>query len=139
MSKNPKRIRDPWFALPVAVCILMDAGVSLACQPAGYWNDPAAFHEGNPAWGVLLAWGPAAFLAGFVVYCILIVGVLTWLSAVPQKLLGMFVLLAHSYGAASWCHVTLPENLYWWALMALFLAEAAAFAVYWHLSSARAK
>jgi len=137
MSQHVRRLRDPWFSLPVAAAILFDAGVSLACQPARFWKDPAALQEGNPAWGALLAKGPAAFIAGFLVYCVIIVALLIWLRGVPQKLLGMFVLLAHSYGAASWCHVSLPAHVYWWALMAIFLSEAAAFAVYWQLRSKR--
>jgi hypothetical protein len=114
--------------------MVMDAAVSLACQPAAYWADPANLQEGNAAWGVLLARGPAAFIGGFLVYCIVMAGVLVWLTGVLQKLLGMFLLLAHSYGAASWCHVELPDRAYWWALVGMLLAEAGAFAVYWYLS-----
>lgn len=133
--KRPSRgVRDPWFCLPVGVCMLMDAAVSLACQPAAYWADPANLQEGNAAWGVLLARGPAAFIGGFLVYCAVMACVLVWLTGALQKLLGMFLLLAHSYGAASWCHVELPDRTYWWMLVGMLLAEAAAFAVYWHLS-----
>jgi len=108
MKQATERVRDPWFCLPVLVCMVADAGVSLACQPAAYWSDPSAFHEGNPAWAILLARGPA----------------------------GMFVLLAHSYGAASWLHVELPDRAWWWGLVGLLVVEAVAFAVYWHLSPA---
>lgn len=134
MKQLQKGVRDPWFCMPVAACMLMDAGVSLACQPAAYWADPANLREGNAAWGMLLAKGPAAFLGGFLVYCIVMAGVLIWLTGALQKLLGMFLLLAHSYGAASWCHVELADRVYWWALVGMLLAEAFAFAVYWHLS-----
>ena len=119
-------LRDPWFCLPVVVCMLIDAVVSLACQPAAYWNNPASVREGNPAWEVLLARGPAAFLGGFLLYCILMAAVLIWLSGALQKLLGMFLLLAHSYGAASWCHVELPDRTYWWVLVGMLLLEALA-------------
>ena len=130
-SKGP---RDPWFCLPVLFCMLLDAGFTLGCQPAEYWSDPANLQEGNPAWEVLLAQGPAVFIVGFLAYCAVLAGVLAWVRGALQKLLGMFLLLAHSYGAATWCHVGLPEGAYWWALLAMLLTEAAAFAVYWHLS-----
>jgi len=35
MKQATERVRDPWFCLPVLVCMVADAGVSLACQPAG--------------------------------------------------------------------------------------------------------
>ena len=123
MPKSDPRRRDPWFCLPVLVSMVLDAGVSLACQPAAYWRDPAAFQEGNAAWALLLARGPAVFLAGFLVYCLVVAGVLAWLRGVLQKLLGMFVLLAHSYGAASWLHVELPERAWWWGLRLLLAPQ----------------
>jgi hypothetical protein len=129
-----KGLHDPWFCLPVLFCMAADAGVSLACQPAAYWANPAALREGNSAWAVLMAKGPAAFIGGFVVYGIVVAALLVWLTGALQKVLGMFVLLAHSYGAASWCHVELPSRTYWWALVGLLLAEAVTFALYWHLS-----
>lgn len=134
MGKPDARVRDPWFLLPVLVAMVTDAGVSLACQPAGYWTDPAAFQEGNAAWAVLLAQGPVVFMAGFLVYCVVIVGLLVGLRGALQKLLGMFVLLAHNYGSASWLHVELPDRAWWWGLIGLLLVEALAFALYWHLS-----
>jgi hypothetical protein len=127
-------LRDPWFCLPVILCVLLDAGFTLGCQPAEYWSRHAVLNEGNPAWEWLLARGPAVFVAGFVVYGLALCGVLAWLTGTLQKLLGAFVLLAHSYGAATWCHTSLPESIYWWALLGIFLLEAAAFAAYWRLS-----
>jgi hypothetical protein len=130
--------RDPWFLLPVLVAMLTDAAVSLLCQPWGYWSDPASFQEGNAAWAVLLAQGPAVFLGGFFVYCLAVAGFLVWIRGALQKLLGMFILLAHSYGSASWLHVELPDRVYWWGLIGLLLLEALAFALYWHLTPLRA-
>lgn len=130
----PKRRRDPWFCLPVVVCMLIDAGISLAMQPASYWSDPSTVHEGNPTWELLLSSGPAWFLVGFAGYCLIIASALVWLRGALQKLLGMFVLLAHSYGAAGWCHLELSEGAYWWGLIAVFLLGAVVFSVYWRLS-----
>ncbi len=139
MKAFRKGTRDPWFCLPVLFCMAADAAVSLACQPAAYWANPAALREGNSAWAALMAKGPAAFIGGFVVYGLVVAALLVWLTGALQKVLGMFVLLAHSYGAASWCHVELPSRTYWWALVGLLLAEAIAFAVYWRLSPVRGK
>lgn len=136
MTQATDHPRDPWFSLPVVVCMLLDAAVSLAFQPAAYWSNPTALREGNAAWAALMVRGPAAFLAGFLLYCLIIAALLVWLRGALQKLLGMFVLLAHSYGSASWLHVELPDRTYWWGLIALLLVEALAFAVYWRLSSA---
>lgn len=113
--------------------MLLDAAVSLACQPAAYWTRPAAMREGNPAWAAFLARGPAAFVLVFLAYAVVVAALLLWLSGVLQKVLGMFVLLAHSYGAASWLHTELPERTYWWALIAMFLVQAVIFALYWRL------
>ena len=138
-SATGQRIRDPWFLLPVLFCMFMDAGVSLAFQPSGYWNDPSLAHEGNPTWVVFLAIGPLAFLGAFLVYAAVIALLLLWLRGALQKLLGMCVLLAHSYGAATWCYVALPDRWYWWGLMALLILEAIVFSVYWYLSPACVK
>jgi hypothetical protein len=83
---------------------------------------------------MLLAQGPMTFVIGFLLYCQAVMAVLIWLTGSLQKLLGMFVLLAHSYGAVSWCHVELPDQTYWWILMTVLLVEASAFALYWRLS-----
>lgn len=128
---------DPWFCLPVGVSMLLDAVVSLACQPGAYWVDPSRVSEGNATWGCLLARGPAVFILGFLLYAAVVMGLLLLVSGAPQKLLGAFVLLAHSYGAASWPHVALGDAAAWWVLMGLFLVEAAAFAAYWHLRGRR--
>ena len=128
--------RDPWFCLPVVFCMVLDAGVSLACQPGSYWADPSSVQEGNSAWEALLARGPLAFIAGFLLYVVVMAAVLWWLTGALQKLLGMWLLLAHSYGAASWCHVGLSDEAYWWTLVGMLLAEAIVFAAYWHLSPA---
>lgn len=134
MNESPRDQRDPWFCLPVLVCMAADAGISLLCQPASYWIDPSRVDEGNPTWRWLLARGPAMFILGFSTYGAVLAGVLALLKGVPQKLLGMFVMLSHSYGAASWCHVSLSEDAYWPALVALMLVEASAFALYWSIS-----
>ncbi len=126
--------RDPWFCLPVAFCMLLDAGFTLACQPAEYWGDPSSLAEGNPAWEALLARGPVLFVVGFLAYCAVMAGLLVWIRGSLQKLLGAFLMLAHSYGAATWAHTALPEEVYWWALLGVLLAEAVSFAVYWRLS-----
>lgn len=136
MTQATDRPRDPWFCLPVVACMLGDAAISLAFQPAAYWHDPAALREGNAAWAALMVRGPAVFLAAFLLYCLVIGTLLVWLRGALQKLLGMFVLLAHSYGSASWLHVELPDRVYWWGLIGLLLVEALAFAVYWRLSAA---
>ena len=128
---------DPWFCLPVGVAMLLDAVVYLACQPGAYWNDPSCVSEGNATWGCLLALGPAAFILAFLIYVAVVTCVLLWVSGALQKLLGVFVLLAHSYGAASWCHVALGDAASWWALMGLFLVQAGAFAAYWGLRGRR--
>ncbi len=114
--------------------MLLDAGVTLVMQPEAYWSDPAEFQEGNASWGLLLARGPLAFVVGFLLYCLVIAGLILWLRGALQKLLGMFVLLAHSYGAASWCHIRASENLSWVFLMGTLLVQAVGFSLYWHLS-----
>ena len=134
-----KRGADPWFCLPVGTAMVLDAVVSLACQPGVYWSDPSRVEEANSTWGCLLALGPVAFILSFVVYVGIMMGLFLWLSGPLQKFLGAFVLLAHSYGAASWCQVVLPEAVYWWALMGLFAVQAVSFSIYWHLREHRPK
>ncbi|MBA4386820.1 MAG: hypothetical protein C0404_02495 [Verrucomicrobia bacterium] len=134
-AQTAERIRDPWFCMPVLFCIAMDAVVSLACQPAAYWTNPACASEGNSTWAMLLAKGPLFFLGAFAVYAIVMAALLLWLRGALQKLLGMFVLLSHSFGAATWCHESLPDRWYWWALLAMLLTEAMVFTIYWHVSS----
>jgi len=129
--------RDPWFCLPVLLAMLLDAGVTLVMQPQAYWSNPAEFQEGNASWSLLLARGPLAFVVGFRLYCLVIAVLILWFKGALQKLLGMFVLLAHSYGAASWCHIWASEDVSWLFLMGTLLAQAVGFSLYWRLSEIR--
>jgi hypothetical protein len=122
---------DPWFMLPVCAAMVADATITLALQGTSYWADPSSVEEGNSTWSLILSLGPLAFALVFCAYCASVAVLLTWLRDWPQKLLGMFLLLSHSYGAASWLHVELSESAYWWGLMILFLVEASAFSYYW--------
>jgi len=124
---------DPWFALPVCAALVADAAITLALQPGSYWSNPSSVKEGNSTWLLILGLGPWAFALVFVLYASTVALLLLWVRDWPQKVLGMFLLLSHSYGAASWLHVELSESAYWWGLMILFVAEAAMFAVYWHV------
>jgi len=122
---------DPWFVLPVCVALVADAAITLALQESSYWSNPTSVNEGNSTWFLILRLGPWAFVSLFVLYCASMALLLTWLTDWPQKLLGTFILLSHSYGAASWLHVELSESSYWWGLMLLFVLEASAVAFYW--------
>jgi hypothetical protein len=134
MAVSCNRERDPWFCLPVVFCMLADAGVSLVFQPGAYWQDTSRSISRDAGWGVLLTEGPGVFLSAFLVYCAVVAGIVVLVRGPAQKLFGMFIILAHSYGAASWCRAYPSDKLYWLHLLVLFLAEALVFAVYWRLS-----
>lgn len=126
--------RDAWFCLPVLYAMALDAAITLFFQPPEYWADPAHVQEANGTWAALLVHGPAIFEAAFLLYMAAVAGLMLWLRGTLQKVLGMFVFLAHAYGAASWAHVAPGEESYRWVLLAVVLSQALAFAAYWRLS-----
>lgn len=131
---RPRLRRDAWFCLPVLYAMGLDASITLFFQPQEYWADPAHVQEANGTWAALLLHGPAVFGAVFLLYMAAVAGLMLWLRGALQKVLGMFVFLAHAYGAASWAHVAPGEESYWWVLLGVVLSQALAFAAYWRLS-----
>ncbi|MBI3099425.1 MAG: hypothetical protein HYY93_14535 [Planctomycetes bacterium] len=111
--------------------------MTLACQPASYWTNPATGVEGNSSRVLLLGRGAFVFLGGFLLYGGLSTLPHCRLQGLLQELVGMFVLLSHNYGAASRCHVPFPDRIHGPALTGVTILRFPAFAAGWHHRTGR--
>lgn len=96
------------IALPACACSLIDSVSTLLAQPATYWSDPATGHENNPKFAWLLHAGPGWFIVGELVWCAVVVGVVTMLPGVLSLLVAVAVSIGHTYGALTWIITVVP-------------------------------
>jgi hypothetical protein len=85
----------------VLFCAL-DTMLTLVGQESAYWaGDLSAVNEMNPVGRVLLAWHPAAFVAGIIIWMAVFCAATLWLRQ-PWPVLVLVVAMAHAFGAATW-------------------------------------
>jgi len=88
--------------VPVLLAVL-DGSVTLIGQPAAYWaGDHSRVLEGTPGFRILLTYGPAAFIAGHLVWELAFVGMILLLPSTPALAICLMFTLGHTIGAFSW-------------------------------------
>jgi hypothetical protein len=119
-----------WLCAGPAAFCLLDAAVTLAGQPAAYWQgDFAAAVEFNPAGLWLLRWHPAVFGAALLAWLVLFAGLILWLPGGWARGLSLAVLFGHTLGLASWAVGRAPYG--WLVCVGLFLLAAEVMAWTW--------
>lgn len=88
--------------VPVLLAVL-DGSVTLIGQPASYWaGDYTQVREGTPGFRILLANGPATFIAGLAVWVLAFVGMILLLPSTLALAVCLLFTLGHTIGAFSW-------------------------------------
>lgn len=89
-------------SVPVLLAVL-DGSVTLIGQPAAYWaGDYSRVLEGTPGFRILLAHGPAAYVAGLTVWVLAFVGLILLLPSRLALAVCLMFTLGHAIGAFSW-------------------------------------
>jgi hypothetical protein len=87
---------------PVLFCV-MDFTLTLAGQPAEYWEgDRTRIIEGSPTFHYLLTVHPAAFVVGVLVWIAIFVVLLLLLPDTPALITSIAIVLGHTAGTAAW-------------------------------------
>ncbi len=88
--------------VPVLLAML-DGSVTLIGQPAAYWaGDHSRVLEGTPGFRILLTYGPAAFVAGHMVWQLAFVCMILLLPSRLALAVCLMFTLGHTIGAFSW-------------------------------------
>lgn len=96
------------IALPACACSLTDSMSTLLGQSATYWSDPATGYENNPMFAWLLHAGPGWFIVGELIWCAVIIGVVTLLPGILSLIVAVAVSIGHTYGALTWIITVVP-------------------------------
>jgi hypothetical protein len=95
-------LRKACLAFPACMFSMVDSAVTLAGQPAAYWSDPTQFRESNPLFAGLLASGPGWFLAGEVLWDLLIVAAVLLLPRFLSLWAAGAFVVGHGFGVLTW-------------------------------------
>ena len=84
------------LCLVPVVLAMLDGSVTLIGQPAAYWADHSRVLEGTPGFRILLAHGPAAFIAGHIVWELAFLGMILLLPSTPALAVCLMFTLGHN-------------------------------------------
>ena len=118
-----------WTWIGPTVMCLIDVGVTLACQPAKYWQEGYRFvHEANPVARWLLAIDPFALVAGNLLWILLFSTVIVRLPFRSARVVALVILIAHALGASTWL-IRQPYGWLW--CLAVWVLARSLFALFW--------
>lgn len=86
----------------------LDCFVTLTGQSSSYWLNSTLINEGSPV--TFLPQGPVIYILSFLVY-IAFLGLMLYL--LPKQyalLLGILIVVGHSWGAMTWLYIVLPKT-----------------------------
>ncbi len=103
MQSSPPLRRRAWLCLPPLVFLTLDVAITLAHQPAEYWQGrPETLIEANSIVRIVMLHGPTAAIAGALVYALIFsLALLFWRSPLVF-VLAFLLTLGHAVGAGSW-------------------------------------
>lgn len=119
---------------PVILVMFIDLTLTLCLQPSEYWDDYSLYREGSPLGRILLKAGPEYFVISSILYMIFCPVVITKLPKRLGKMVIIFLIIAHSWGASSWVgdlvnDVFLVELELWYVAVCYFIVIAAISAI----------
>jgi hypothetical protein len=87
----------------IAIVMISDLILTLACQPDAYWQDYAKCNESNPIGIILLSASPVCFAISFIAYMTFVV----WAAKRFAKyslvfLINTIILTGHIWASVSW-------------------------------------
>lgn len=91
------------LCLVPALLAALDGCVTLIGQPDAYWaGDYSRAIEGTPGFRILMMQGPAAYVAGLLVWTLAFVGMILLLPSTLALAACLLFTLGHTIGAFSW-------------------------------------
>ena len=100
-----------WLFLPFLCVFLVDAGITLANQPDGYW---AGDHRIANEMFVLFAWGlvhgPGAFVLVCAAWLLVFGALILLLPRLLAEILSLSLVSGHTWGAMTWLVYQLELN-----------------------------
>jgi hypothetical protein len=100
-SMNTRRLIG--LCLVPVLLAALDGSVTLAGQSAAYWTgEHSRVLEGTPGFRMLLTHGPAAYMAGLMLWVLAFVGLILLLPSTPALAVCLMFTLGHTIGAFSW-------------------------------------
>ena len=119
-----------WLWLPPVAFALLDWAAMLVAQPPDYWQGHYGFAQApHPLAVWLLEWHPLAFVAGGLVWIVLIVVAIGLLPRRSAMVLSALLVMLHAWGVSTFLCWRVPGG--YWLMLLLFLAAAWALAVAW--------
>src|SRR5262245_47063955 len=117
---------------PTALCLL-DAGLTLAYQPDGYWEGRYGLaREMCPPYRWLLQQHPSAFAAGILALIASFGSAIMLLPRRAALAVSAAFVIGHTWGAGTWVTAYVPEG--YWVLLGLFAASALSLVLTWEWS-----
>ena len=86
----------------MVLAMIFDLAMTLAGQPASYWHKPTTANEGDPIVRLIMHQGIAPLLLVSVVYCGVIVAVVSLLPRRAALIVLLVFTLWHYYGGSTW-------------------------------------
>jgi hypothetical protein len=124
---KPNRL---WIMTPPIGLAFADAGVTLFFQSSEYWA--RGFHmalENNPIAAVLIKLHPAIFLAGILIWSLIIAALVIHLPHPWELVVAFTGILGHTWGIMSWFYVR--ASMAYWPRMSFFLFVAVLTVICW--------
>jgi hypothetical protein len=103
MSKSPALRRFLGLCVPFLLAMAVDGYVTLAGQPAEYWNgDYNRVNEGSVTFKDLLLTHPFAFIAGLVINGAIVSMLILLLPRLLALMTSLTATIGHTWGATTW-------------------------------------
>jgi len=96
-----KKLSD-FIILPVLLAMFLDAVFTLLGKPQQYWNSANFIVDGIPQTYTQITSNPIYFIGAVAIYIVTIIMIIKMLPHQPKLLLGVFMLLLHTYKSNEW-------------------------------------
>ncbi len=105
--------RKSLLGIPACLFSIMDTVITLAGQPDAYWSDHARYMEDNPLFAKILMLGPEWFIAGEILWDLLIIAAVILLPGFLSLVAAISFVIGHAFGFLSWLIFCYKININW--------------------------
>ena len=126
------------LCLPPLLFSTIDGVMTLLGQSEVYWANHAAVNEASPTFGYLLQIGPAALIAGALVWLLMISALVLALPTTFALIVSIAITFAHTMGSGSWLFGHFDFGYQWTNAYYLFSAVVLGCGIRYALPSERA-
>lgn len=90
------------LCVPPLAFAIIDGLLTVAGQSAVYWSNHSASNEANPVFAALLQGHPAAFIAGLLLWLVMLTTIILVLPRIFALILSITITFGHTIGSGSW-------------------------------------